>query len=77
MLLATGMDCSVTFRQLVRRIEPSDVILHAEARHDLCDGAAASMRFLPRSATHRFVRIELNADWSNFIPRLALLGDEL
>ena len=34
-LLATGMDRSATFRQLVRRIEASDVIVYVEARHGL------------------------------------------
>ena len=76
LLLATGMDRSATFRQLVRRIERSDVIVYVEARHDLRDGVGGSMRFLARSATDRFVRIQLNADYSNHT-LVALLGHEL
>jgi hypothetical protein len=75
-LLSTGMDRSATFRQLVQRIEGSDVIVYVEARHDLRDGVGGSMRFVTRSATDRFVRILLNARHSN--PTLvALLGHEL
>ena len=76
MLIATGMDRSATFRQLVRRIERSDVIVYVEARRDLRDGVGGSMRFLARSATDRFVRIQLNADYSNHT-LVALLGHEL
>lgn len=76
MLLAKGMDRSPTFRQLVRRIERSDVIVYIEARHDLRDGIGGSLRFLARSATHRFVRIQLNADYHNDT-LIALLGHEL
>jgi len=76
MLLATGMDRSETFRQLVRRIERSDVIVYIEARHDLREGIGGSMRFLARSATDRFVRIQLNADYSDHT-LIALLGHEL
>ena len=76
MLIATGMDRSATFRQLVRRIERSDVIVYVEARHDMRDGVGGSMRFIARSATDRFVRIQLNADCSNHT-LVALLGHEL
>jgi hypothetical protein len=75
-LLATGMDRSATFRQLVRRIEASDVIVYVEARHDLRDGLGASMRFITRSATHRFLRVQLNAS-STSHTQVALLGHEL
>ena len=75
-LLSTGMDRSATFRQLVRRIEGSDVIVYVEARHDLRDGVGASMRFVTRSASDRFLRIQLNADYSNHT-LVALLGHEL
>jgi hypothetical protein len=75
-LLATGMDRSAAFRQLVRRIEASDVIVYIEARHDLRDGVGASMRFLATSATDRFLKIQLDARHSpNML--VALLGHEL
>ena len=76
MLIATGMDQSATFRQLVRRIERSDVIVYVEARHDMRAGVGGSMRFIARSATHRFLRIQLNAECSNHT-LVALLGHEL
>ena len=75
-LLSTGMDRSVTFRQLLRRIEASDVIVYIEARHDLREGVGASMRFVTRSASDRFVRIQLNADYNNHT-LVPLLGHEL
>ena len=75
-LISTGMDRSATFRRLVRRIERSDVIVYVETRHDLRDGVGGSMRFIARSATDRFVRIQLNADCSNHT-LVALLGHEL
>lgn len=75
-LLSTGMDRSATFRQLVRRIEASDVIVYIEARHDLREGVGASMRFVTRSASDRFVRIQLNAAYNNHT-LVPLLGHEL
>jgi uncharacterized protein (DUF849 family) len=75
-LLATGIDRSATFRQLVHRIERSDVIVYVEASHDLRDGVGASMRFVTRSARDRYVRVRLNAAYSNHT-LVALLGHEL
>ena len=75
-LLATGMERSATFRHLVRRIEASDVIVYVETRHDLRAGVGGSMRFVTRSATDRFVRIQLNATY-NTHTLVALLGHEL
>jgi hypothetical protein len=75
-LLATGMNRSATFRTLVQRIEASDVIVYVETRHDLRDGVGASMRFVARSATDRFVRVQLNGIY-NAHTLVALLGHEL
>ena len=75
-LLATGMERSATFRQLVRRIESSDVIVYVETRPDLRDGVGASMRFMACSATDRFVRVQLNGTY-NAQTLVALLGHEL
>lgn len=75
-LLATGMERSASFRRLVDRIEQSDLIVYVEARRDLRDGLGASMRFLSRSATHRFVHIRLNAALGP-ATLVALLGHEL
>lgn len=75
-LLTAGMERSASFRRLVDRIEQSDLIVYVEARRDLRDGLGASMRFLSRSATHRFVHIRLNAALSP-ATLVALLGHEL
>jgi hypothetical protein len=75
-LVATGMGRSAAFRQLVHQIEASDVIVYIEARRDLRTGVGASMRFLATSATHRFVKIHLDAN-HNFNVLVALLGHEL
>lgn len=75
-LLATGMDRSATFRRLVHRIEASDVIVYIETRRGLREGVGASMRYVSNSATDRFVRIQLNADYGPHT-LVALLGHEL
>lgn len=53
-----------------------NVIVYVEAWHDLRDGVGASMRFITRSASDRFVRIQLNADY-NAHTLVALLGHQL
>jgi hypothetical protein len=75
-LVGLGMDRSATFRQLVRRIEASDVIVYIEARHDLKEDVGASMRFVARSTRDRYVRVLLNAR-HNEPTLVALLGHEL
>ena len=75
-LLSLGMDRSATFRQLVRRIEASDVIVYVEARSDLRDDVGASMRFMVKSPRDRYVRVQLNAR-HNEPTLVALLGHEL
>ena len=75
-LLATGMQRSPSFRQLVHRLEQSDVIVYIDARYDLRAGVGASMRFLATSATDRFVRIQLDAR-NNHNVLVSLLGHEL
>lgn len=75
-LVAAGMGRSAAFRQLVRQIEASDVIVYIEARRDLRAGVGASMRFLATSATDRFVKIHLDANHNPHV-LVALLGHEL
>ena len=52
------------------------MIVYVEARHDLRDGVGGRCGFVTRSATDRFVRIQLNADYNNHT-LVALLGHEL
>lgn len=75
-LLSLGLDRSATFRQLVRRIEASDVIVYIEARNDMRDDVGASMRFITKSPSDRYVRVLLNAR-HNEPTLVALLGHEL
>jgi hypothetical protein len=75
-LIATGMGRSAAFRQLVRQIEGSDVIVYIEARRDLRSGLGASMRFIATSASDRFVKIHLDASHNRHV-LVALLGHEL
>jgi hypothetical protein len=75
-LVATGMGRSAAFRQLVRQIEASDVIVYIEARRDLRAGLGASMRFIATSASDRFVKIHLDANHNPHV-LVALLGHEL
>src|SRR5262249_49621780 len=75
-LIAEGMAQSPTFRRLVNELEQSDVIVYVDLRPDMRDSIGGSLRFLGKSATHRFLRIQVNrADAP--IWRVALLGHEL
>ena len=75
-LLADGMAQSPTFRALVRRIEQSDVIVYIDIRMDMRSGLGGSTRFLARSATDRFLRVQING--LHMLPvQVALLGHEL
>jgi hypothetical protein len=75
-LIAQGMAQSPTFRRLVNRIERSDVIVYVDLRPDMRDSIGGSLRFLAKSATHRFLRVQVNrADAP--VWQVALLGHEL
>jgi hypothetical protein len=75
-LIAQGMAQSPTFRRLVNQIERSDVIVYVDLRPDMRDSIGGSLRFLAKSATHRFLRVQVNrADTPLW--RVALLGHEL
>lgn len=75
-IVAQGMAQSPTFRRLVNQLERSDVIVYVDLRPDMRDSIGGSLRFLAKSATHRFLRVQLNrADAPLW--RVALLGHEL
>jgi hypothetical protein len=75
-LLADGMAQSPTFRALVHRIEQSDIIVYIDIRMDMRSGLGGSTWFLARSATDRFVRVQING--LHLLPvQVALLGHEL
>jgi len=75
-LLSAGMAGSATFRDLVRRVEASDVIVYVEVRRGLRAGTGASTSFVAASATHRYLRVRLGADHPRDV-QVALLGHEL
>ena len=75
-LLETGMARSATFRRLVNRIERSDVIVYIDLRPDMPDHLGGTLRFVVRSATDRFLRIQLNRALSEGA-LVAFLGHEL
>ena len=75
-LLSAGMAGSATFRDLVRRVEASDVIVYVEVRRGLRAGTGASTSFVAASATHRYLRVRLSADLTRDV-QVALLGHEL
>jgi hypothetical protein len=75
-VIAEGMEGSATFRRLVNRLERSNVIVYVDLRPDMRDSIGGSLRFLGRSATHRFLRVQINRADSK-IWRVALLGHEL
>jgi hypothetical protein len=75
-LIAQGMAQSPTFRGLVNQIERSDVIVYVDLRPDMRESIGGSLRFLAKSATHRFLRVQVSrADAPLW--RVALLGHEL
>lgn len=75
-LIAEGMAQSPTFRRLVNRLERSDVIVYVDLRPDMRESIGGSLRFLAKSATHRFLRVQVSrADAPLW--RVALLGHEL
>jgi hypothetical protein len=59
-LLADGMAHSPTFRWLVDRLDRSNVIVYIDVRPDMPAHLGGSLRFLARSATDHFVKIQLN-----------------
>src|SRR5205823_5519524 len=72
-VISDGMARSATFRRLVNTIEQSDVIVYVDLRPDMRQAIGGSLRFLAKSATHRFLRVQLNrADTPMW--RVALLG---
>jgi hypothetical protein len=75
-VIAEGMEGSATFRRLVNRLERSSVIVYVDLRPDMRDSIGGSLRFLGKSATHRFLRVQINRADSK-IWRVALLGHEL
>ena len=75
-LLAEGMAGSATFRRMVNRIEASDVIVYVETRPDLRASVGGVMRFVTRSASHRFLLIQVNIAQVRHV-QIAMLGHEL
>jgi hypothetical protein len=75
-LLADGMAHSPTFRWLVDRLERSNVIVYIDVRPDMPGHLGGSLRFLARSATDHFVKIQLNRVFQGRT-LVALLAHEL
>ncbi len=59
-LMADGIAHSPTFRWLVDRLERSNVIVYIDVRPDMPAYLGGSLRFLARSASDHFVKIQLN-----------------
>jgi hypothetical protein len=75
-LLALGLKKSPTFRQLVNRLEQSDVIVYIDVRPDMPGHLGGALRFLAKSARARFLRVNLNRVYP-VTTLVALLGHEL
>jgi hypothetical protein len=75
-LLAEGMARSATFRRLANRLERSDVIVYIDVRPDMPAQLGGSLRFIVRSATDRFLRIQVNRAFDR-ATQVAMLGHEL
>jgi hypothetical protein len=75
-VIAEGMAQSPTFRRLVNQLERSNVIVYVDLRPDMRESIGGSLRFLAKSASHRFLRVQLNRADSP-LWRVALLGHEL
>jgi hypothetical protein len=75
-LMADGMAHSPTFRWLVDRLERSNVIVYIDVRPDMPAHLGGSLRFLARSASDHFVKIQLNRVFQGRT-LVALLAHEL
>jgi hypothetical protein len=75
-LLAEGIAHSPTFRWLVDRLNHSNVIVYVDVRPDMPPHLGGSLRFLARSATDHFLKIQLNRKFQGKI-LVALLAHEL
>jgi hypothetical protein len=75
-LLADGLAQSPTFRRLVDRLEDSNVIVYVELRPDMPLHRGGALRFLARSQTDSFLKINLNRAFTGRT-LIALLGHEL
>jgi hypothetical protein len=75
-LLADGIAHSPTFRWLVDRLDRSNVIVYIDVRPDMPAHLGGSLRFLARSATDHFVKIQLNRQFQGRT-LVALLAHEL
>jgi len=76
-VIAEGSARSQTFRDLVARLNHSDVIVYAEQVHDMPMNISARMLFLPSTQPRfRYVRVQIRAGQS-MKEAVALLGHEL
>jgi hypothetical protein len=76
-LFATGVARSSTFRDLVDRVERSDVIVHVEPwPPDVRGRPGGAMWFVGAAGGHRHLRIAVNVTLP-YVQAVALLGHEL
>lgn len=74
-LLATGEQGSATFRDLLERLQASDVIVHVEAAAP-GHGIDGSLQFVTASGSTRYLRVSIRLDLRTS-ELVALLGHEL
>jgi hypothetical protein len=75
-MLARGLERSPLVRDLVRRLEASDVVVHLETARDLPSGIGGMTRWVTGGGGYRYLRISLRADLAR-PDRLAMLAHEL
>lgn len=75
-LLARGTEGSPTFRDLLMRLEGSDLIVYVDVRPDVPADLGGVMRFVVATTTHRIVRVTISGRHSRGT-MVALLGHEL
>ncbi len=79
-ILEDGVRSSATFRDLVRAIESSDIIVYLELAPCRSRRANGCLRFISATAEHRFLVISLNFSLSHVPTQyvlIRLLGHEL
>ena len=74
-VLAAGYQASATIRDLVDRLERTDVIVHLERQAIPINGVDGTLRFVGRAGGFRYVRIAINT--SRLTHAMALLAHEL
>lgn len=75
-MLAQAVERSAIVRDLIHRLDQSNVIVHIEATRNLPSGIGGTTRFVAGRGAYRYLRISLSV-WLPPADRVAIVGHEL